>query len=180
MLAARAAKSQGEVWSAVSAAQAQLADSVDVEVRDRRSPTSMELTLESPAVKRAIKPFRESLDRCVGDVAGAVGIAVAINGRLTGASIFAWPELFKGSWHKILSATAVEALVARHGDGEAEPPPVPAVGDFLWIPSDAKTERQKIRQGLVEQRHTYNGVVRFVTRDAQLGWVHAELLADRP
>lgn len=190
-LAARSTKSQAAVWNAVADAQSELARSVSVQVRDARSPTSMELTLESPAVKQGIQPFRDALDACVGDVDGAVGVAVAINGRLTGASLYAWAELFDMSWPKILNATAVEALAASAGKetgsgqgdddgGDTMPPGSLAVGDFLWIPDDARADRQAIRRGLVERRYSFNGIVRFVTHDAQLGWVHAELLSQRP
>lgn len=179
-LAARDAKSQGAVWNAVAEAQVKLAKSVDSEVRDQSSPTSMELTLESAPIKKAVKPFRESLDACVAKVDGAVGVAVAINGRLTGASLYAWPELFRKSWPKILAAASVEAVAAGPVKNKVAPPPPAAVGDYLYVPAEAKTEREAIQEGLTEQRRSHNGVVRFVTHDEQLGWVHAELLSERP
>jgi hypothetical protein len=175
-LAARHAESQDEVWKAVAQAQDDLTESVRVVVRAERSPTSMELTLNNREIRKAARPYLKSLRACVGGTPGSVGAAVAINGRLERASIFGWSDLFAKSLPKILSAASVEAVAARRDTASIDPPPAAAVGEFLLIPAGVKGTKRKLHGGLEEQRHSYGGVIRFITRDERLGWIHAEVL----
>jgi hypothetical protein len=175
-LAARDSRSQAKVWKAVAQAQADLARSVAVDVRDGQSPTSMELTLDNDRVRVAIEPHVEALHDCIAGSPEIVGAAVAINGRLQRASIYGWTALFLEAWPKVLTSAAVEAVAARRDTASTEPPSPAAVGDFLWIPERVKGEQRDIFDGVAERRQSYGAVVRFITRDERLGWIHAEVL----
>ena len=88
-------KNQGKVWDGVGETQKKLKDNLKAEVKAAASSTSLQLTLEHKklveAVQTHIKKLQGSLDRQT-DV---IGYAVAINGKVNNADVYASPDLPK-------------------------------------------------------------------------------------
>jgi hypothetical protein len=178
-LAFRDKKSQGEVWNEVAKVQAGLTEAVEVRVGHPASPTSMELALDNRKVQQAVREYHTALGACVSGRDDIVGIVAVVDGRVRSASIYAWRDLFTAMWPKTLSSLAAEAIAAEAGGSGKEPPTAAEVRNLLDAPADAKSEVREIGAGLQEQVTRYEGAVRFVSHDADLGWARAEVLSTR-
>ncbi|MBX7221998.1 MAG: hypothetical protein K1Y36_18750 [Blastocatellia bacterium] len=108
-LAAKQQNSQAEVWNQVSANQQQLSENVGQSVQSGSSPTSLQLTLESPEVKAAIEGYISTLQGIATNRTDTIGFAFAINGKMNSADVFASHDLFVKLWPKLLKGAAVEA-----------------------------------------------------------------------
>ena len=104
--------SQGAVWSNVSKTQAKLAAKAGAPVQDEASRSSLQLTMESPAVRAALAPFQTALAKAPDGKADAIGCVVTVNGRPVSADVYAARALFRKLWPKLLAAGAVEAYLA--------------------------------------------------------------------
>lgn len=113
-MAARRAKDQRAVWQAVQSTQDKLSAQTKARVQDRRSPSSLQLSLENPQVAEVVKVFISKLKSAPDGVKNPVGFAFAINGELSTAEIFAASDLFRQQWPKLLEAAAVEAVLAGY------------------------------------------------------------------
>lgn len=103
---------QESVWHDVEVVQSKLQVAVKDSVRSKKSPTSLELTMESDKVQRSLsKTVAKLLDK-LGDRPNAIGIAYSVNGELMGAEIYRDPLLFKSLAPKVFDATAAEALMS--------------------------------------------------------------------
>jgi hypothetical protein len=119
-LAARYAGDQSAVWEQVRRVQEGLSGAVDAPVASSASPSSLQLTLESPQVRRRMEPIVKALqDALAAD--DVVGFAFTVNGALNSAEVYASPAMFKLLRAKLLRAAAVEALAQSDGS-----PPQPA------------------------------------------------------
>lgn len=119
-LAVLDSRSQSEVWDKVSEAQDKLSAKLGASVKDRRSATSLQLTLEDEKVEQKLKRYLYGLVPII-DAAdrrkGVIGYAFAINGKVNSADIYASNALFKKLWLRLLKASAVEA-VAEFEEGK--------------------------------------------------------------
>ena len=109
-LAAKLAKSQGEVWKAVADEQARLSRKVGKSVQSEVSATSLQLSLEDKALEKNSAAYRQALLPIGQDENRAVGFAYAINGRFSTADIYGTPALFQKLWPKLIEAAANEAV----------------------------------------------------------------------
>jgi hypothetical protein len=146
-VAVRAQASQQEVWKNVAKDQAALARNAGAEVRDPRSPSSLQLTLENKKLNESIDAAVKGLSAVPDKEADAIGCAVAINGKVIGADVYASSALFKKLWPKLLKAAAVEALAEEKKDAKFTAPTAEAVREFL---TDA--EKGKAKETAVSKR----------------------------
>jgi len=105
--------SQREVWDKVSEAQDKLSEKLGASVRERRSATSLQLTLEDEKVDQRVERYVRELSPIIdgADSQGAViGYAFAINGQVNSADLYGSKTLFGKLWPKLLKASAVEAV----------------------------------------------------------------------
>jgi hypothetical protein len=103
----RAAKtrSQGEVWAAVDEARSAL----KVE-----TPTqAFAKVYEDKDVQEQARPYIEKLDGLPDIVPNAVGVAVAVGGRLVCVDVFGSPALFQKMWPKLLNSYVIDAMTAE-------------------------------------------------------------------
>lgn len=116
-------KNQGEVWDevkkqreAVSAQMVAAAPMVATEVAGTRSYARVmeneEVKKQIDAVATPIEQTYQSLIRQLRDH-NAVGVVVAVNGRLIWADIFASTDLLGKYWPKLVRSYASEAVVTR-------------------------------------------------------------------
>jgi hypothetical protein len=119
-------KDQNEVWAEVRKQQAGIAGTMVAEaapVADEISrTTSYAKVMENVEVRKQVdavaKPIEEnyhSLIRQLHD-RNAVGVVVAVNGRIIWADIFASTDLLEKYWPKLVRSYASEAVVTRAKD----------------------------------------------------------------
>ncbi|HSY92140.1 MAG TPA: DUF6569 family protein [Candidatus Binatus sp.] len=121
---AMADKDQGQVWAEVRKQQAEMET---VEVSAGAAPVATEIANTSSyakvneneevkkqvdAVARPIEQNYQSLIRQLRD-RNAVGVVVAVNGRIIWADVFASTELLEKYWPKLVRSYASEAVVTR-------------------------------------------------------------------
>jgi hypothetical protein len=122
---AMADKDQNEVWAEVKKQREAVADTVAVTgaapalTSELKSTTSYakvnendEVRKQVDAVARPIEEHYHSLIRQLRD-RNAVGVVVAVNGRIIWADVFASTDLLEKYWPKLVRSYASEAFVTR-------------------------------------------------------------------
>ena len=94
----------------MSALQRKLQKNVKANVRAAASPSSLQLTLENPAVEAAAKKYVKTLSRIVEKAPDVIGFVFALNGELNSAEVYGCHNLFMKLWPKLLQSSAVEAV----------------------------------------------------------------------
>jgi hypothetical protein len=151
-------KNQAEVWdevrkqqSAIGGAIAPSAPGVATEVARTSSYAKVmeneEVKKQVDAVARPIEQNYQSLIRQLHD-RNAVGVVVAVNGRIIWADVFASTELLEKYWPKLVRSYASEAVVTRSKDVEVS---VSRAQDFL---GNMEGRRETIESEPGIYRHT--------------------------
>ncbi|MXW90727.1 MAG: hypothetical protein F4114_10445 [Rhodospirillaceae bacterium] len=120
----RASGRQESVWRSVRTMQRRLSSSVNRQVADRRSRSSLQLSLESEDLATALAGFGTSLGDLPTRHPDAVGFVFAVNGRINSGDEFESAGLFRKLWRRQLRAAATEALAAT-AQMERTPPTPP-------------------------------------------------------
>ena len=113
-------KNQGEVWDEVRKQQAAVSTEVAPAVATQVAGTSsyarvmenQEVKKQVDAVAQPIEQNYQSLIRQLRD-RNAVGVVVAVNGRIIWADVFASTDLLEKYWPKLVRSYASEAVVTR-------------------------------------------------------------------
>jgi hypothetical protein len=172
-LKVRGARSQDGVWKEVSEAQKKLAMALKGEVKDARSQTSLQLTLEHKKVKEAIEASVKKLEASL-PAAGegnVVGCAVAINGKVVSADVYANSDLFRRLWPKLLRASVIEAVSEKSDKVKARPVRREAVTIFLAAAAVGQMTERKVLGDLKEVQRETPKHVQFETRAEKDGVV---------
>jgi hypothetical protein len=103
--------SQSQVWQNVARTQERLSKKLGEAVKADASKTSLQLTLETPAVREAIAPYQKALVPALDGQDGVIGYVVVINGQVFSADVYASRSLFRKLWPKLLEGSAVEAFL---------------------------------------------------------------------
>jgi len=123
-------KDQNEVWAAVRKQQAQAMETVEVaaaspaSAEELRSTSSYARVMENKEVKAQVdavaKPIEQNYQSLIKQLRdrNAVGVVVAVNGRIIWADIFASSDLLEKYWPKLVRSYASEAVVTRAKDAE--------------------------------------------------------------
>jgi hypothetical protein len=111
-IAAKKAKSQGEVWKAVEQEQDKLSRKLGKSVKNDVSGTSLQLTLEDEDLQKASQAYGRAISPIGLKDKDIVGYAYTINGTFNAADIYESNDLFKKIWAKALDAAAYEAVAA--------------------------------------------------------------------
>jgi hypothetical protein len=157
---------QSEVWAQVSAAQARLAQNLGAPVTSRASASSYQLTLEAPKVRESSDAFKKELAGLADKHPDALGYVAAVNGRVTGADVYATHELFRKLWPKLLDSAAVEAIAsAKPGEKIAPPPMADVRAAATGYGARVSGEQQVNRRTNSVKAELPQGLV-FETRDA--------------
>ena len=172
-LAAKSARSQTEVWSAVAETQAKLAASVGEEVASLASPTSLQLSLENKTLTEAIGKHKAALAGLAESNPDASGYVYAINGKISGGDLYASPALFRKLWPRLLEASVTEA-VAEAADGAAgSGAAADDVAAFLAAMDGAASTAQELPAGVTLVSRETEKAAAFETRSAAAeGWLH--------
>jgi hypothetical protein len=151
-------KNQGEVWDevrkqreAVTVEMAAAAPSVPTDVAHTSSYARLmeneEVRKQVDAVAKPIEQNYQSLIRQLRD-RNAVGVVVAVNGRIIWADVFASTDLLQKYWPKLVRSYASEAVVTRAKEVEVS---VSRAQDFL---GNMEGRREMIESEPGIYRHT--------------------------
>jgi hypothetical protein len=162
-LAARGMKDQGKVWDNVAQTQNRLKDNLKAEVKAGASPTSLQLTLEHKKLLEAMQVHIKKLQPCLDKQTDVIGYAVAINGKVNNADVYANADLFRKLWPKLLCCSAVEAVAEKNDKLKIEPVKSDAVTTFLVEAAKGKTTQKKLAGEGKEYQCTSDKCVLFVT-----------------
>jgi len=122
-------KDQNEVWAEVK--KQREAVSVEISAAAPAAATEMAQTssyakvMENDEVKKRVdavaKPIEQNYQSLIKQLRdrNAVGVVVAVNGRIIWADVFASTELLEKYWPKLVRSYASEAVVTRAKDAEA-------------------------------------------------------------
>src|SRR5262249_22824668 len=110
------------------------------------SPSSLQLSLENEKVKEASDQYLEKLLPALEGNDDVIGCAVAINGKIYSADVYASRELFKKLWPRLLRATAVEAIAQQQSGLEYEPVRAEAVQTFFTELENGTTSHEKVSE----------------------------------
>jgi hypothetical protein len=150
-------KDQSEVWAEVRKQQ----DAVRVQVAaappaaiEVGSTSSYAKVMENEEVRKQVdavaKPIEQSYQSLMGQLRDrkAVGVVVAVNGRIIWADIFASTDLLEKYWPKLVRSYASEAVIVRAKDVEVS---VSRAQDFL---ADMEGRHESIESEPGVYRHT--------------------------
>jgi hypothetical protein len=146
-IAANGARSQQEVWSQVSEAQAKLSKNVGGSVASGDSRSSLQLSLENKRVVATIDEYVQKLSGIVNGKSDVIGYAFAINGRINSADIYVSNALFKKVWAKMLKASATEAVTEANGVRLADPVKPASVKGMIDDADRAKSRDRSVGAG---------------------------------
>lgn len=124
---AMADKDQGKVWAGVRSASAGLAAAAPAPVQQELSQTSSYAdVVGNAAIKNRVDevaaPIEESYLGLIRELRdrNAVGVVVAVNGRIIWADLFASTSLLEKYWPKLVRSYAAEALTEGKNSGQAD------------------------------------------------------------
>jgi hypothetical protein len=166
-LAARGASDQGQVWDRVARTQRRLAMNLNAPVQDGRSASSLQLTLEHKKLRAAVDAYTKKLASAVDRKDDVIGYAVAINGSVNNADVYASSALFKKLWPKLLESSAVEAVAGLKKDKKFQPADAGAVKAFLADAEKGKTSAKEVSKRFRQVQKETDKNVLFETLDRQ-------------
>jgi hypothetical protein len=122
-------KDQAEVWAEVRKQQQSMAVEVEasaspVSTQEIQSTSSYARVMENKDVKEKVDeiaaPIQQNYESLIRQLRDrkAVGVVVAVNGRIIWADVFASTELLERYWPKLVRSYASEAVVTRAKGGE--------------------------------------------------------------
>jgi hypothetical protein len=122
-------KNQSEVWAEVAkqreAVSRDLAATAPPAAAAIAGTSSYAKVMETDEVKQRVdsvaRPIEQNYSSLIKQLRdrNAVGVVVAVNGRIIWADVFASTELLEKYWPKLVRSYASEAVVMRAKDGEA-------------------------------------------------------------
>jgi hypothetical protein len=142
---------QSEVWRNVARTQDRLGKKVGASVKSEASASSLQLTLESPAVRGAVAPYLGALGPVPEGHDDVIGFVAVVNGRVVAADVYASRALFRKVWPKLLDGAAVEAFIKAEPGRTFDPVREDAVRAYLAavegaaLHSEAVTERTYVQ-----------------------------------
>ena len=177
-LAAKVARSQGDVWKNVAVAQDKLSKNVGTRVNSTESESSLQLAVENRLVQQTADSYIKELSRIVYTKRNVIGYVFAINGKVNSADVYASSVLFRKLWPKLLRASAIEAVSELRSAQKSEPVTQANARQFLSDSEAAAPTEKEVsgRVKLVTREDKEN--VFFETRDAAGAaagkdeWVH--------
>lgn len=128
---ANATFQQPAVWENVRQEQGKLNANVGTSVNAPASPSSFQLSLESPAIKLKIAKYEAALKAAGEDRTDIIGVVFVVNGQVTSAEVYGSNALFRKAWPKLLTASAVEAVAERSDKSAVMPPSADEIELFL-------------------------------------------------
>ena len=163
---------QQSIWNDVATVQSSLTTVLHDSVARNISPTSLELTLEHPAVMQKRQAFENKLLSIVWDRPRAIGVVYAIAGKIVGGDIYGSHSLFLSMWPKLLKAISTTAILTKSDSDSLLT--TEDVQNFLLSSTHGKTVRNNVNDRTIVAANQSDGSYRFVTSDKKYGTaIHA-------
>ena len=130
-----AAKNQQQVWAEVGRAREQAAVAAPAAANGLSQTTSLAQVMDNDEVKRKLdsvaNPIQHNYSSVIRQLRNqnAVGVVVAVSGRIVWADLFASTDLLEKYWPKLVRSYAAEALTSR----------VSHYPDLKWRHADVKS-----------------------------------------
>lgn len=174
-------KSQGAVWQAIAEDQAVLSAAVGASVAEAVSPTSLNLSYEHTEISKCLDDYLAELPK--DPPTGTLGIAWAINNRVSHADLYASPALFQKFWKKLCRAACLEALAETQHPCQPATPATELTPDSIarWLESgpDGRTHTEILPPRTRVTTHIGPGHLRTETHDTTSAPViHLSLMAN--
>jgi len=166
-LACRLARSQRGVWDNVAKAQMKLGENVKADVKSSASETSLQLSLEHKKVLEAVAAYEKALKGTLDGKNDVIGIAIAVNGKMNSADVYASHELFLKLWPKVLNACAIEAVTEMQPGKKFEPATLNTAKAFLADAEKGKRIDKDINARLAEVTQESEKLLLFETLDRE-------------
>jgi len=151
-------KDQSRVWQEVAKAESRAVAAVQVQApasvaMPRLSDTG---TYNAIAENRTVSANRDAyvkaLQPSLRKYSNAIGLAVAINGKVTSADVYASPALFQRMSAKLLNSYALEGFLARDASRKVSAPTKEQVNAFLSKPAATRPATETVGKSM--QRST--------------------------
>jgi hypothetical protein len=189
-------KNQAEVWDEVrkqrEAVSMEVAPAASIASREVANTSSYARLMENEEVKKQVdavaRPIEQNYQSLIRQLRdrNAVGIVVAVNGRIIWADVFASTDLLQKYWPKLVRSYASEAVVTRAKEVEVN---VARAQAFLahgrtpgndreraWNLSSHRSQRRRIQGFLADISTAEDGVRRARCQD---GRVRTEKMTQR-
>jgi ARG/rhodanese/phosphatase superfamily protein len=150
----------------VAANQAKLSRNLGAPVAAAESASSFQLTLEHAKVTAGVDEYVRALSAHGLQGKDVVGCAFSVNGKLSGAEVYASRELFARLWPKLLKAAAVEAI-AEQGSAKAAPPAPSDVRKWMGEADRAGAEEKAVGPRVKLRTREASASVVFETLDTE-------------
>lgn len=167
---------QGQVWGSVRKMQERLSSYMNRDVADRRSRSSLQLSLENRDLAAALADFERALGGLPEAHPDAVGYAFAVGGRINSGDEFESAGLFRKLWRRQLRAAATEALAAA-GSHNGKPPTSAQVAAFVGRAGAAAAVSKAMPGNMVLiTRETATSLYTEALRGSG-GWIHRSFIS---
>lgn len=181
------ASAQSRVWNEVATIQDKLTRSLKNPVQAPRSSSSLQLSLENGELAQAEQAYLAAFDGLDKNDTDVVGYAIAVNGRIASADIYASNGLFRKLWPKLLRASVAEAIGERTDATAVKAPASDAVGSFLAaapksggvrsaLPANNSVDVRKNAHAIVQE--TRPAAAPAAPAALNAGWMHRSYLAN--
>jgi hypothetical protein len=179
-MAAKSARSQQQVWGEVARAQEKLSMSTNANVRAKESASSLQLSLENEKVREGTDAYMKALSTITESQPDVIGYVMAVNGRASGADIYASSALFRKLWPRLLKAAAVEAVAELAVSEGSAATSIDSIREFLLDAESGRQSEREVTKRTTMLKREGERAVFFETRDMARGgaWVHRSYLAE--
>jgi hypothetical protein len=173
------ADKQRKVWEQVANTQQKLSRGVGAAVASPQSASSLQLSLENEKLQAARASYVKALQASGDKEADVVGYVVAINGKISAASVYPSNGLFRKMWGKQLAAAVTEAIGEKGANARAAtPPPAPtAATEFLAAAEKGKSYERALAAGMRQEVRDADKALLNEARSADGKWIHRSYLA---
>ena len=167
----RAVGGQGEVWDKVAGIQKKLSEKLKARVNSAESETSLQLALENDKLKQAQDAYMSALQSAGENDGDIIGYAIAVNGKIASADVYASNALFRKLWPRLLKSAVTEAIGADAVFGITAPDKA-EVDAFLVRAPDAHEQETTPLDGIKTATRDAPASFDAETRRADGGFLH--------
>ena len=167
---------QRRIWASVRETQTALDRAARRPVADERSRSSLQLSLESAALRPVLQGYEDALGKLADEHPDAAGYVFAVGGKIEGGDLFGSAGLFRKAWPRQLRAAATEALASGDAPGRAQPTLAEAAAFLDGARNGRPTARALPGGTILETRETEMSLFTQTGRPTG-GWVHRSFIA---
>lgn len=167
---------QSQVWESIRALQANLRQSLESDAADSRSPSSLQLSLESSALASALEDYEAALHGLARKHEDAVGYVFAIDGRVDSGDEFGSAGLFRKLWPRLLKAAATVAVAREDAPTSGHPTPA-EIAAFIDEARTVDPLSKSMPGGMSLEMRQSETVSYTEVRHGNGHWVHRSFIA---